>query len=139
MINPPHKITKNHLCIKCGSKTEQVLIPSQNGCDWQCSVCKNQLLAYTFADMTDIVQKYIFNISTVVQDKPAIPNNYKVYLKCDLAIDKEMEAIPAAVIKHVQLIGKLPQINKPLCTSVAGVIVPYGEVVRITTGQTNAS
>lgn len=132
-------VTKNQLCIKCGTHTQQQLVRSPAGCDWKCNVCKNQMVAYTYADMSAFVQKHVFNAPENVKTYPTIPEGYTVYLKCefspDFTTEKEMEVNANAVQDHVKATGKLPQAGKPLFAQVDGILVPYGEVARIATKE----
>jgi hypothetical protein len=132
------EVTKNQSCFKCGTATQQQLIPSELGCDWQCTICKQTAAAYTLAEMAVQVQKHVFGVVAPPVDPPEIPTDYKVFLKCEfesnVTPEKEMEASPAAVKAHVNATGKLPQIGKSLFASVHGALVPYGEVVRIQNG-----
>jgi len=97
--------------------------------------------AYTHEEMMKTVVKGLFQVPS--SPKPVeVPENYRVFLKTDLHGATEKEVGRHFVLEHVRITGALPAVGKPLFSSPKGssdapafMAIPYGEVVRIDTGE----
>lgn len=125
--------TKAQPCLRCGTKTNQTLVPSSEGASWKCDDCGNELIGYTREDMLEIVATKVFGLPK--KPEPIeVPKNLKVFLKYYGDDTDEMEAARHSVEAHVMITGKLPEAGKPMFAKAGAhplMAIPYGEVIRV--------
>lgn len=131
------EVKKTRKCIKCGDQTDHKLRPSPRGADWHCVICDTALLAYTHAEMMEIVMSKVFGIPSNPKPVP-IPDGFKVFI--EHPEHDEAEVTQHSVEEHVRLTGTLPKVGKSLYAAPAnvkhpGAALPYGKVIRIETNS----
>ncbi len=124
-------------CSACAANTKQTLIPTQEGCSWQCDACKNTAHAYSRAEMQEFVKKKIAATLPTTVNVPST-EGVLVYYAMLHHTDKtpdgtvEVELAPQFLRAHAEITGKLPVVGEPLYARTRDMpAIPYGKVLRV--------
>jgi len=117
-------------CLKCGDNTDHKLIRTDKGAGWKCDSCGNTQEGFTFGEVYYEILKTVFEVPE--NPEPIeLPENIRVFLKHQGPDSEESEVDRAAIEIHAQIMGALPEVNKPLFTKVEDTPMPFGNVVRV--------
>ncbi len=116
-------------CETCSYVTSHTLTPAQGGAGRCCSVC-GHVGTITHAEMLRLLTSWTQGMHP---PPPSVPDTEGVRVFIRLPEGEESELAPRFVREHAEITGALPEAGKPLYARVAGLPIPYGEVVRVIT------
>lgn len=129
--------TRTARCASCTANTKQTLTPTQEGCSWQCDVCKNTVHAYSRAEMQEFVKKKIAATLPAAPDVPSTEGVQVYYAMVNHTVATpegtlEIELAPQFLRVHAEITGKLPVVGEPLYARTRDMpALPYGKVLRV--------